>query len=255
MRYKILKLLANLIFWPSTLVFFTFWLSLCAIVWLIALPFDYERRAFRVTLHTWCWLYMKLCPFWRYTIEGRENLPQGACVYVANHQSLMDISVLLGLNKRFKWVAKKELFSRPFVGWLLFFGRDIKLDRASLRDASRMIASCLHWLQRGVGIMIFPEGHRSSTVGRFKRGAFQVAQEAQVPIVPIAVSGPAQAIKGYFVEPNRTPIRIQILSPIFPEQLQNQPLDDVAREVEEQIRSVHKENHPELYTTSKDTTP
>lgn len=255
MRYKILKLLANLFFWPATFVFFTFWLSLCVMVWLVALPFDYERRAFRITLHLWCWLYMKLCPFWHYTIEGLENLPRGACVYVANHQSLMDIAVLLGLNRRFKWVAKKELFSRPFVGWLLFFGRDIKLDRASLRDASRMIASCLHWLQRGVSIMIFPEGHRSPTVGRFKRGAFQIAQEAHVPIVPIVVSGSAQAVRGYFVEPHRTPLRVQILSPISPEQLQQQPLEDVAREVEERIRAVHQTNVPQLYTTRGHQTP
>ena len=250
MRYKILKLLANLLFWPSTLVFFTFWLSLCAIVWLIALPFDYERRAFRITLHTWCWLYMKTCPFWRYTIEGQENLPKGACVYVANHQSLLDISVLLGLNRRFKWVAKRELFSRPFVGWLLFFGRDIEIDRASMRDASRMIAACLHWLKRGVGIMIFPEGHRGKTVGRFKRGAFQIAQEANVPIVPIVVSGPAQVIKGYFLEPKRNRIRIQILPPVTPEELHTRSLETIALEVENQIRTLHRENVPQLYATN-----
>lgn len=250
MRYKILKLLANLLFWPVTLVFFTFWLTLCAIVWLIALPFDYERRAFRLTLHTWCWLYMKTCPFWHYTIEGQTNLPKGACVFVANHQSLMDISVLLGMNRHFKWVAKKELFSRPFVGWLLFFGRDVKIDRASMRDASRMISACLLWLKRGVSVTIFPEGHRSKTVGHFKRGAFQIALEANVPIVPIVVSGPAQVIKGYFVEPKRTPIRVQILPPISPDQLRNQSLDEVAHNVEERIRAIHRENVPHLYATN-----
>lgn len=249
MRYKILKLLANLFFWSVTLVLFTFWFTVCALVWCLTLPFDPERRAFRCVLHVWCWSYMRTCPFWRYTIEGKEYLPKGACVYVVNHQSLMDIVVLLGINRHFKWVAKKELFSRPFVGWLLFFGRDIQIDRSSIRDASRMMAACHFWLKRNVGIMIFPEGHRNKTVGRFKRGAFQVALDAQVPVVPIAVSGPAQAIKGYFVEPQRTPIRIQIFPPISPDQLTSETLDEVTLHVEEGIRALHRTNVPSLYAT------
>ncbi len=247
MRYKLLRVLFNLLFWSYTLVLFTFWLSVASFAWLLALPFDPKRSVFRLILFLWCKSYMTLCPFWRFRIEGRENLPKGTCIFVVNHQSLMDIVVLLSLGRHFKWVAKKELFSRPFVGWLLFFGRDISLDRSSLRDASRMITACLSWLNRGVDILIFPEGHRNVQVGKFKLGAFLVAREARVPLVPIVVTGPAQIVRGYFIEPYRQTVRIQILKPVEALQQEEVELESIAQEVETSVRMVHRANVPEVY--------
>ena len=248
--YRVGKVLVNLYFWSYTVVFFTFWLSLCALTWLLTFPFDGERRAFRSVLHVWCWLYLKLCPFWRFRIEGAKSLPKGACVLAANHQSLFDIVVLLALNRRFKWVAKKELFARPFVGWLLFFGRDVSLDRASLRDASLMLRLCNTWLDKGVSIAIFPEGHRSEDgrVAHFKRGAFQIAKEAGVPLIPLMIAGPAQSIRGYFIEPKVVAIKLELLSPTLPEAFERHSSDEIALGVEELVRNAHKKAVPSLYT-------
>lgn len=245
--HTFLKILANIYFWGYTLLLFIVWFTLSFCVWLLALPFDPKRRAFRCVLHLWCWLYLHLCPFWKFRIENPELLPRESSVFVANHQSLMDIVVLLGLNRHFKWVAKKELFTRPFVGWLLYFGRDISLDRSRLRDASRMLAACHTWLMQGISVLIFPEGHRQKTVGRFKLGAFQVAKAASVPLVPLVVSGPAQTIRGYFIEPRRIPIRIQVLPSVAPQELLQEPLETIAADVEERIRAQHRANLPELY--------
>lgn len=248
--YRVGKVLVNLYFWPYTLVHFTFWLLLCAVAWLLTFLFDPERRVFRALLHVWCWLYLKLCPFWRFRIEKESPLPRGACVFAANHQSLFDIVVLLALNRHFKWVAKKELFSRPFVGWLLFFGRDVSLDRASLRDASQMLRLCNRWLERGVSVAIFPEGHRSADgrVAHFKRGAFQVALDAGVPLVPVMISGPVQSIRGYFIEPAIVPIRLKFLAPIAVEEFSRNSLEEIALRVEESIRGAHRAAVPSLYS-------
>ena len=247
--YRLGKVLANIYFWPYTVVFFTFWLSLCAITWLFTFPFDYERRCFHTVLHTWCFLYLKLCPFWRFRIEGRQYLPKEACVFAVNHQSLFDIVVFLALNRHFKWVAKKELFSRPFVGWLLFFGRDVSLDRSSLRDASRMLSLCNAWLQRSVSVTIFPEGHRSpdGRVARFKLGAFQIAKDAGCALVPAVISGPAESIHGYFIEPKVVRVRLEFLSPVLAKELKEAPLEELAKRVEENIRDTHRRLSPTLY--------
>lgn len=78
-------------------------------------------------------------------------------------------------------------------------------------------------------------------------GAFQVAKDASVPLVPLVVSGPAQTIRGYFIEPRRIPIRIQVLPSVAPQELLQEPLETIAADVEERIRAQHRANLPELY--------
>jgi 1-acyl-sn-glycerol-3-phosphate acyltransferase len=186
-------------------------------IWLLTVAFD--RRL--VVLHRftcfWASLYSWTNPAWPVTIEGRERIKKGAFVLVANHQSLLDILVLFRLFVHFKFISKVENFRVPFVGWNMTLNRYIKLVRGDKGSARAMIRDCEAALDGGSSILMFPEGTRSpdGRLGRFKHGAFTIAQKTRAPIVPIVVEGTAEALpkKGYVLR-GKHHIRIRVLEPI-----------------------------------------
>ena len=125
-------------------------------------------------------------------VEGEENVPAGPAVYAANHASALDILVIFGwLPVDFRIVFKRSLRFVPFLGWAIWLGGHVPIDRSnpfrarkSLEDAARRIAS-------GTSVVLFPEGTRSADgrIGRFKRGSFSLAIEAGVPVVPVSLVG------------------------------------------------------------------
>jgi 1-acyl-sn-glycerol-3-phosphate acyltransferase len=135
--------------------------------------------------------------FWtcgiRVEVEGLENVdPRRACVYMSNHQSVIDIGALvLTLPVSWRFVAKRELTWIPLFGWAIWLGGHVIINRgrndravASLRRAAERVRS-------GMNVIIFPEGTRSETgeMRAFKSGGFHLALEAAVPILPVTISG------------------------------------------------------------------
>lgn len=182
----------------------------------------FDRR--RVVLHLyscfWASFYVYANPIWRSRVEGREKLPwRGPAVIAANHASLVDILVLYGLYRPFKWVSKEENFRIPVVGWNMRLNGYVSLargHRASIRD---MMTQCLKLLGEGSPVLIFPEGTRSPTgeLQAFKDGAFRLAREAGCPLIPVAVSGTSDSIpkRGMAM---RRPMRavVEVLDPLDP---------------------------------------
>lgn len=127
----------------------------------------------------------------RTRIEGIENVPRGACIFAANHASNLDGVILLpAIPRRVALFAKKELFRLPVLGLGMRLAGFVPVDRGG-RQATAGIASAVDTLKRGLSVFIFPEGTRSSD-GRlqpFKKGAFAMAVESGVPVVPIAIAG------------------------------------------------------------------
>jgi 1-acyl-sn-glycerol-3-phosphate acyltransferase len=141
---------------------------------------------------------------------------------VANHQSFLDILILFRLFRHFKWVSKAEMFRIPCIGWNMSLNRYVKLRRGSPESIAHMMAACEKHLAQGSSIMIFPEGTRSED-GRlrsFKHGAFTLARNANVPLLPIVVEGTAHALpKHGFVLRGRHAIRVRVLPEIPLEQV------------------------------------
>lgn len=201
-----------------TFVLFVLFFLITFLVWCCTVWWDKQRRIYHYSLCCWCRVYVFLMPIWKLRIEGRENLPHGACVLAPNHQSLLDIVVLFCLFYPFKWVAKHELFKLPLFGWILRLGGYISIRRGSSADAARMLEESGDWLEKGMPILMFPEGTRSRTgvVGRFRSGAFLLSARHGVPIVPIAMRGALETLQGGRVLCRRVVLRVCVLPPIAP---------------------------------------
>jgi 1-acyl-sn-glycerol-3-phosphate acyltransferase len=158
----------------------------------------------------------KTYPPWRLRLEGRWPAGKGPFVVVANHQSILDILLLSRVPHEMKWIAKEELFEVPWVGWMLRMSGDIPIRRGDAESGGEALARAKAYLARGMSVMLFPEGTRSKT-GKllpFKSGAFRLAVEAGVPVLPVAVHGTARGMPkgGPWVNPCRATARL--LEPI-----------------------------------------
>ncbi len=124
---------------------------------------------------------------------GKEIIdPKQSYVVVSNHQSLFDIFVIYGwLGIDFKWVMKKELRKAPFLGYACYKLEHIFIDRTNKNNAVESINQAKKKLVNGVSVMFFPEGTRSDDgkLGTFKKGAFRLAIDMGLPILPVTITG------------------------------------------------------------------
>lgn len=141
-------------------------------------------------------IWSKLCCIFalvKVEVEGWENLERGkSYVFVANHQSVFDVFLIYGyLNHNFKWVMKKEIERVPLVGFACRAAGHIFIDRSNAMSAHRSIEQASRRLSGGVSVVMFPEGSRTRNgkIGRFRRGAFLLANDLKLPVVPITISG------------------------------------------------------------------
>jgi 1-acyl-sn-glycerol-3-phosphate acyltransferase len=213
--------LASLAFWGFIAVSSVLLFPLALLLWLVTLPFDRRGVALHRFTCFWASLYTWLNPLWPVTVRGRERIdPQTTYVMVANHQSLLDILVLFRLFRHFKWVSKIENFKVPLIGWNMRLNRYIPLKRGDRASVIEMLARCEETLRSGSSIMMFPEGTRSADghLKAFKPGAFDLAIRLGLPILPVVVTGTADALpKHGFVLRGHQTIGIQVLEPIPPE--------------------------------------
>lgn len=126
-------------------------------------------------------------------VEGRGNIdPKKSYVIVANHQGAMDIFLIYGyLGRNFKWMMKKSLRKMPFVGIACEKARHIFVDRSGPKAIEATLIQARDTLKDGTSLVVFPEGHRTFTgkMNTFKKGAFLLAKDIPLPIVPVTIDG------------------------------------------------------------------
>jgi 1-acyl-sn-glycerol-3-phosphate acyltransferase len=164
----------------------------------VSLFVDRDRRALHAFVSHWCVAYLRLYPLWHLEVLGRERLPRGPAVLVANHQSLLDIVLAMALFHPFKFVSKVSLFRVPLLGWMMTFIRHVPLDRGRPHSTQLMLETSRGWLRRGMGVFFFPEGTYSDgkQLLPFRSGAFLLAIEEQVPLVSILIEGSRDVVVG-----------------------------------------------------------
>ena len=205
----------------------------------VCYPFD-KKRVVVHRLSKWITdVVFGLPIFMKREVIGLENIdPYKAYVMVLNHNSMVDILSIYNLPLVFKWVSKKEVYRIPIVGQLLYAHGDIVINRASAKEAMQLVHTRgLEWLKKGASVSIFPEGTRSKDgeIHNFKAGAFILAKDAGVPILPIVLDGTTTMVhKGWLVN-WRNKITIRILPAIPAEEVQNRDIKDIMSQVREDM--------------------
>jgi glycerol-3-phosphate dehydrogenase (NAD(P)+) len=139
---------------------------------------------------------------------GREHVPDGGVILASNHRSFLDPFVIgICIRRPIYFVAKRELFKNPLVGWFLncmgaFPVRRGQSDEESVKTARQLLSD-------GEAVVVFPEGTRilSGSLGRPKRGVGRLALQSGAPVVPVAVTGSEHARDGWRIKPVRVHVR------------------------------------------------
>ena len=190
--------------------------------------------------HIWgrifCWLTLV-----RVTVKGRENVdPATSYVFVANHQGAYDIFSIYGfLNHNFRWMMKKALRKMPLVGYACVKARHIFVDKSGPKAIKETIDNARRTLQGGTSLVVFPEGSRSFTghMGLFRKGAFQLADDLQLPVVPVTIDGSFDVLTRMagFNFVHWHPLRLVIHEPIPPV---GEGKEDIKHTMEEAYRVI-----------------
>lgn len=134
-----------------------------------------------------------LLTFVKVTVKGRENINKGTSyVFVANHQGAYDIFAIYGyLNHNFRWMMKKSLEKIPLVGYSCRKAGHIYVDNRTPSGIRQTMDDAERQLSRGMSVVVFPEGSRTldGRVHAFKRGAYTLAVEFGLPVVPVTIDG------------------------------------------------------------------
>ncbi|MCX5803644.1 MAG: lysophospholipid acyltransferase family protein [Proteobacteria bacterium] len=217
------------------LVFATIFLSIVA---LILYPFDRKGDKVNKIGRLWAIIHLKVCGI-RVSLEGLENISEPPYIFMCNHQSVLDIFALLSsLRLSFKWIAKKELFFVPFLGWALKIGKNISLDRKNPRKALKAMSEAARKIKDGMNIIIFPEGtwSKDGTLLPFKKGGFSLALRTGAPIIPVGIKGTGKLQpEGCFVPREKGEIHIKIGKPVYMEEEGNAAKTRLMLEVRSRI--------------------
>ncbi len=193
------------------------WLPLLALIRLVTAPFDRGRY--------WVGLFFRkigvvaatLNPLWRFRVSGvMPPDPRRPFVVVSNHESFVDILLISHLPWEMKWLSKVEILRIPVLGWDMVLAGDIPVERGTRKSALKAMRRCQEVLATRVSVIIFPEGTRSTTdeMLPFKEGAFRLAVEAGVPILPLVVRGTRTALPKHGWRFGKSNAEVRVLPPI-----------------------------------------
>lgn len=223
----------------------TIFMVLSAVALVVCWPFDRSRRVVHELSRILVRTFYFVPPFWRQQVIGREQVDRKkSYVIILNHRTVIDIPTLYYIPLNFRWVSKREVFKTPFFGQYLVLHGDICIDRGHAAEAmEKLLRDGKMWLDRGASVAIFPEGTRSKDgeIHRFKAGAFTLAHEAGVDILPIVTTGTNTLIKPNGMYNWHNHITIKVLPPVpasvvrvtDPHELMNRIHDDMCAALKE----------------------
>ena len=216
-------------------------LLILGIVIFITYPFDRRGKV----IHHYGRLWGKIALLVnrvKVRVEGIEHLKgEGPYIFMSNHQGTYDIFALLGhLPFQFRWLAKKELFSIPFFGWVMAAAGYVSVDREGTRKTVEAMNEAAQKIREGMSVVIFPEGSRSpdGSIQSFKKGGFTLAIKSKVPIIPISIIGSREIMPKGKLAVTSGEIRIRIDHPI---ETQNYSLKD-RKSLMEKVRQTISKN-------------
>ena len=203
--------------WLVLVLCILIWFPVMVVLLLVTGPFDRGRYIVGYVFRRIGPAMATLNPFWRFRYSGTmPQNPRHPYVVVSNHESFADILLISHLPWEMKWLSKAELFRIPIMGWMMWLAGDIPVKRGFGPSAVEAMERCRKALRQRVSVMIFPEGTRSKTAELlpFKDGAFRLAIEAGVPILPLALSGTGTALPKHGWRFGRSAAHLRVLEPV-----------------------------------------
>lgn len=182
-------------------------------------PFDRNRRISGAWFRFLARCVVRSSWLWRFEVDGAKQFPvRGGAVVVSNHESHCDAFLISFLGWEMKWLAKRSLFRIPVIGWLMGLAGDVALTRGDRKSGNAAMQQMRQYLRRGMPVFFFPEGTRavSSAMLPFKPGAFRLALEAGVPVIPLAVAGTRTALAKHGWKFGKSHARVRVGTPIDP---------------------------------------
>lgn len=181
----------------------------------------------------------RINPNWKITISGYTDIDdRRPYVMVCNHLSQADIPLISNLPWEMKWVAKKELFEVPVVGWMMRMAGDISVDRKARDRRQKTFEQARYYLNRKCSVIFFPEGTRSRNgkLNTFAYGAFELAVSEGVPILPMVIDGTQNTLpKKSWTFGQAKHIKLKILKPLETEELKRDDIKDLSESVRSRI--------------------
>ena len=219
------------------------WSMICITLAVLMIPITWGR-SFSVSMARW--LYSPGIIFLAgasLEVKGEEKIsPEETYIFLSNHQSFMDIPTLFrGIPNRLHFVAKKGIKYVPFIGWYMLAMGMIFIDRLKGSQSMKSLKKAATLIRRGRSVILFPEGTRSAEgeITPFKKGAFILALEAMVKIVPVALVGTGNLLprgSGIF---HPRDLSLAIGEPIDPHKYKNDR-KGLMQEVEKQMRTLYE---------------
>ena len=200
-------------------------------------PWKYAQEVFR----KWTYFTINIIGM-EIEVEGFENIPDKTCVFMGNHQSILDIPVMRYSTQRtLDFVAKKELAKAPLIGYWITHVKSVTIDRDNIREGMKAINQAVNNIKDGYNFTIFPEGTRSKDgkIHEFKRGSIKIASKSKAPIIPVAIKGTSACFED---SKEFVPGKVKV---IFGEAIETENISkEVERElmlrVEESVRSLYE---------------
>ena len=236
----------SVLLWTFFLVTSIVMFLIGSVVWILTLWIDRRLVALHLFASVWASLYIWFNPMWKVRVKGRGKIPwRKPVILVSNHQSMIDILVLYHLFAPYKWVSKKENFRIPLIGWLMRLNKYIEIDRASRESHLRFMKKSADYLNGNSSLLMFPEGTRypGGKLGAFKEGAFRMAHDNRVDIIPVVLDGTAHALpkKGAILT-GFSRIRVRVMDPIPYEEFS----DMSSKETLEMVRGLMSEEYERI---------
>lgn len=189
----------------------------------------------------WAQRIIRFTPGWSIKVTGTENIPPQGTSYIAiaNHESAIDIFSIYAIGSPFRWVAKAELFKIPMFGHVARLCGHIPVKRGFKTSHAQALQACASSVRGGMPVFLFPEGTRS-TEGKpkkFKAGAFKLASDAKVPVLPIVLFGAGKLLEKGSFTPKRALLRIHVLPLVH--LIEGENIDQFTQRVEKIVHDEH----------------
>lgn len=198
----------------------------------------------------WTWMVLRVGGV-SLKVNGLSHIdPKRQYVFMSNHQSHLDIPVLVQSLPGFqlRWIAKRELLWIPLFGWAMWAAKHIPVDRSDRSEAMGILKKAQRSMAGGISLVVFPEGTRSTT-GRllpFKRGGLVLALKTKAPIVPLTISGSGKLLPRGDWRIRRGEVQVTVGEPISVENYRPGTLRALSAEVH---RAIAKNLSPEVRTS------